>query len=102
MQVKPWCRYSVRLAAPPMEQSAARPRPLVFASKSRNRPTALQSDNAVTRQHENVRDWFGPDLSFDRRGRRFVNHWRRLSNLHRVDQPQEERHRQRKLRILAG
>ena len=37
-----------------------------------------------------------------RRGRRFLNHRRGLSNLHGVDQPQKECGRQRKLWILAG
>jgi len=85
-----------------MEQSAARPRPLVFASKSRKHHPALQSDNALTRQHESVRDWFALGLPVHRCGRWFVNHWRRFSNLHGVDQPKKERRRQRKLRILAG
>jgi hypothetical protein len=34
------------------------------------------TNDALTRKHESVRDWFGPGLSFHRRGRRFLNHQR--------------------------
>ena len=44
MQMKPWCRCSVRLAVHPMAPSAAAVRPSVFVSKSRSRPAMLRSD----------------------------------------------------------
>ena len=44
MQVKTWCRCSVRLAVRPTAPSAAAVRPSVFASKSPSHPIVLRSD----------------------------------------------------------